>query len=188
MRAADRAKLLANLAGDRAGGPATRSAGAPSTPSTPTSPQTRSERYALRSADKSISKTLAESSSPDGSEHYPSAPAKLVDGDDDNDEDDDDDDDGDEDDDEEVDDCSSGGAQRMEFQRRQRDDASSATAQLKPPPLKIVFQPPNDPGENNGVVADSAADSVMDDMFNAWRCGSCTYQNLGSKRGMQHVQ
>jgi hypothetical protein len=76
----------------------------------------------------------------------------------------------------------------MEFQRRQRDDASSATAQLKPPPLKIVFQPPNDPGENNGVVADSAADSVMDDMFNAWRCGSCTYQNLGSKRGMQHVQ
>ena len=34
-RAADRAKLLANLAGDRAGGPATRSAGAPSTPSTP---------------------------------------------------------------------------------------------------------------------------------------------------------
>ena len=43
-RAADRAKLLANLAGDRAGGPATRSAGAPSTPSTPTSPQTRSER------------------------------------------------------------------------------------------------------------------------------------------------
>ena len=47
-RAADRAKLLANLAGDRAGGPATRSAGAPSTPSTPTSPQTRSERYALR--------------------------------------------------------------------------------------------------------------------------------------------
>ena len=46
-RAAERAKLLANLAG-RAGGPATRSAGAPSTPSTPTSPQTRSERYALR--------------------------------------------------------------------------------------------------------------------------------------------
>ena len=35
-RAADRAKLLANLAGDRAGAPATRSAGAPSTPSTPT--------------------------------------------------------------------------------------------------------------------------------------------------------
>jgi len=55
-RAADRAKLLANLAGDRAGGPATRSAGAPSTPLTPTSPQTRSERYALRSAEKSISK------------------------------------------------------------------------------------------------------------------------------------
>ena len=182
-RAADRAKLLANLAGDRAGGPATRSAGAPSTPSTPTSPQTRSERYALRSAEKSISKTLGESSSPDGSERYPSgAPAKLVDGDDDDDDDDEDDDD----DDEDVDDCSSGGDQRMEFQRRQRDAASSAMAQLKPPPLEIVFQPPtNDPGENNGVVADepSPADSVMDDMFNAWRCGSCTYQNLGRAKG-----
>jgi hypothetical protein len=98
-RAADRAKLLANLAGDRAGGPATRSAGAPSTPSTPTSPQTRSERYALRSAEKSISKTLAESSSPDGSARYPSgAPAKLVDGDVDDDDDDEDDDDEDVDD------------------------------------------------------------------------------------------
>ena len=187
-RAADRAKLLANLAGDRAGGPATRSAGAPSTPSTPTSPQTRSERYALRSAEKSISKTLAESSSPDGSERYPSgAPAKLVDGDDDDDDDDEDDDD----DNEDVDDCSSGGDQRMEFQRRQRDAASSSMAQLKPPPLEIVFQPPtNDP---DSVVADSVldmailepspADSVMDDMFNAWRCGSCTYQNLGRAKG-----
>ena len=38
-RAADRAKLLANLAGDRAGCPASRAAGAPSTPSTPTSPR-----------------------------------------------------------------------------------------------------------------------------------------------------
>jgi hypothetical protein len=69
----------------------------------------------------------------------------------------------------------------MEFQHRQRDAASSAMAQLKPPPLEIVFQPPtNNPGENNGVVADepSPADPVMDDMFNAWRCGSCTYQNL----------
>jgi hypothetical protein len=190
-RAADRAKLLANLAGDRAGGPATRSAGAPSTPLTPTSPQTRSERYAMRSAEKSISKNLAESSSPDGSERYPSgAPAKLVDGDVDDDDDDDDD--------EDVDDCSSGGDQRMEFQRRQRDAAASAMVQLKPPPLEIVFQPPtNDPGENNGVadsvVADSVldmdilepspADSVMDDMFNAWRCGSCTYQNLGRAKG-----
>ena len=108
-RAADRAKLLANLAGDRAGGPATRSAGAPSTPSTPTSPQTRSERYALRSAEKSISKTLAESSSPDGSERYPSgAPSKLVDGDVDVDVDDYDDDG------EDVDDCSSGGDQRQQ--------------------------------------------------------------------------
>jgi hypothetical protein len=83
----------------------------------------------------------------------------------------------------------------MEFQRRQRDAASSTMAQLKPPPLEIVFQPPtNDPGENNGVVADSVldmmallepspADSVMDDMFNAWRCGSCTYQNLGKANG-----
>ncbi len=41
-RAADRAKVLANLAGDRAGCPASRAAGAPSAPSTPTSPQTRS--------------------------------------------------------------------------------------------------------------------------------------------------
>ena len=109
-RAADRAKLLANLAGDRAGGPATRSADAPLTPLTPTSPQTCSERYAMRSAKKSISKTLAESSSPDGSERYPSgAPAKLVDGDvgDDNDDDDDDD--------EDVDDCSSGGDQPWSF-------------------------------------------------------------------------
>jgi hypothetical protein len=193
-RAADRATLLANLAGDRAGGPATRSAGAPATPSTPTSPQTRSERYALRSAEKTISKTLAESSSPDGSERYPSgAPAKLVDGDVDNDDDD-------EDDDEDVDGCSSGGDQRMEFQRRLRDAASSsAMAQLKPPPLEIVFQPPtNNPGENKNGVADSVvadsvldmailepspADSVMDDMFNAWRCGSCTYQNLGIAKG-----
>ena len=193
-RAADRAKLLANLAGDRAGGPATRSAGAPSTPSTPTSPQTRSERYALRSAEKSISKTLAESSSPDGSERYPTgAPSKLVDGDVDV------DDDSDDDDGEDVDgDCSFGGDQRMEYQRRQRDAASSAMAQLKPPPLEIVFQPPiNDPGENNivadSVVADSVldmalldpspADSVMDDMFNTWRCGSCRYQNLGKAKG-----
>jgi hypothetical protein len=186
-RAADRAKLLAYLAGGRAGGPATRAAGAPSTPSTPTLPQTRSERYALHSAEKSISKTLAEPSTPDGSERDSSALAKLVDGDDEEDDDDDDD--------EEVDDCSSGGDQRMEFQRRQRDTASSAMAQLKPPPLEIVFQPPtNDPGENNGVVADSVldmmallepspADSVMDDMFNAWRCGSCTYQNLGKAKG-----
>jgi len=46
-------------------------------------------------------------------------------------------------------------------------------AQLKPPPLEVVFQPPNDPGVNNGVVADSVldmallepppADSVLDD-------------------------
>jgi len=94
-RAADRAKLLANLAGDRAGCPASRAAGAPSTPSTPTSPQTRSERYALRSAEKSItSKTLAEPSSPDGSERaQPSATANPSSVDDhDNDEDDNDDD------------------------------------------------------------------------------------------------
>jgi hypothetical protein len=103
-RAADCAKLLANLAGDRAGGPATRSAGAPSTPSTPTLPQTRSERYAMRSAEKSISKNLAESSSPDGSERYPSvAPAKLVDGDVEDDDDDDDDNDDDDDDDDDDD-------------------------------------------------------------------------------------
>jgi hypothetical protein len=187
-RAADRAKLLANLAGDRAGCPASRAAGAPSMPSTPTLPQTRSERYALRSAEKSIAKTLAKPSSPDGSERAPSAmanplaPATSVDNDDGNDNDND-----------EVDDCSSGGDQCMEFQRRQRDAASSAMAQLKPPPLEVVFQPPNDPGVNNGAVADSVldmallepppADSVLDEMFNAWRCGSCTYQNLGEAKG-----
>jgi hypothetical protein len=167
--AADHAKLMANLAGDRAGCTASRADGAPSTPSTPTSPQTCSERYALRSAEKSIAKMLAESSSPDGSERAPSAtanplaPATSVDNNDDDHDDDDD----------EVDDCSSGGDQRMEFQHRQRDAASFAMAQLKPPPLKVVFQPPNDPGVNNGVVADSVldmallepppADSVLDD-------------------------
>ena len=46
-RAADRAKLLANLAGNRAGRPASRAAGAPSTPSTPTLPQTRSDERGL---------------------------------------------------------------------------------------------------------------------------------------------
>jgi len=187
-RAADCAKLLANLAGDRAGCPASRAAGAPSTPSTPTSPQTRSERYALRSMKKSIAKMLAEPSSPNGSERAPSAmanplaPATSVVDDDD-----------DDDDDNEVDDCSFGRDQRMEFQRRQRDAVSSAMAQLKPPPLEVVFQPPNDPGVNNGAVADSVldmallepppADSVLDDMFNVWHCGSCTYQNLGKAKG-----
>ena len=77
----------------------------------------------------------------------------------------------------------------MEFQRRQQDAASSAMVQLKSPPLEVVFQPPNNPGVNNGAVANSVldmallepppADSVLDNMFNAWRCGSCTYQNLG---------
>ena len=54
-------------------------------------------------------------------------------------------------------------------------------APLKPPPLEVVFQPPNNPGVKDvqvdtqvtpatGVVADF----VHDDMFNAWRCGSCT--------------
>jgi hypothetical protein len=185
-RAANCAKLPANLAGDRAGSPASRDAGAPSTPSTPTSPQTRSERYALRSAEKSIAKTLAEPSSPDGSERdplapaNPSAPATLVDDDDDNEDD-------------EVDDCSSGGDQRMEFQRRQQDAASSDMAQLKQPPLEVVVQPPNNPGVNNRVVTDSVldmalfkpppTDSVLDDMFNAWHCGSCTFQNLGKVKG-----
>ena len=46
----------------------------------------------------------------------------------------------------EGDDCSSGGDQRMELQRPQRDAALSAMAPLKPPPLEVVFQPPNDPG------------------------------------------
>ncbi len=71
---------------------------------------------------------------------------------------------------------------------------SFAMAQLKPPPLEVVFQPPNDPGVNNGVIADSVLDMallkpppadsvVLDDMFNAWRCGSCTYQNFGKAKG-----
>jgi hypothetical protein len=47
------AKLLANLAGDRAGHPASLAA-APLLPSTLTLPPTRSKRYALCSAEKSI--------------------------------------------------------------------------------------------------------------------------------------
>ena len=128
-RAVDRTKLLANLAGDGAGHPASRAA-APSTPSMPTSPPTRSKRYALRSAEKSIAKTLAEHSSPNGSERDPLASsASFVSG--------------------EVlegDDCSSGGDQRMELQRCQQDAALSDMAPLKPPPLEVVFQPPNNPG------------------------------------------
>ena len=120
-RAVDRAKMLANLAGNRAGRPASCAA-APSTPSMLTSPPTRSERYALHSAEKSIAKTLPEHSSPDGSERNPSASsASFVPGEG-----------------SEGDDCSSGGAQRMELQRRQRDAASSAMAPLKPPPLEVV--------------------------------------------------
>jgi hypothetical protein len=213
-RAVDRAKLLANLAGDRARHPASLAA-APSTPSTPTLPPTWSERYALRSAEKSIDKMLAEHSSPDGAERDPSAesayfvPGDVLEGDD----------------------CSSGGDQRIEHQRRQRDAALSAMAPLKPPPLEVIFQPPNDPEVKDlqvetqvtpatGVVADSVLDmaplkppslevvfqppndpgakdvqvdtqvtpatvvfanSVHDDMFNAWRCGFCTYQNLYQK-------
>jgi hypothetical protein len=52
-RAIDCAKLLANLAGDRAGCPASLAA-APSMPLTPTLPPTWSKRYALRSAERSI--------------------------------------------------------------------------------------------------------------------------------------
>jgi hypothetical protein len=167
-RAADRAKLLANLAGDRAGCPASRAAGAPLTPSMPTSPQTRSERYALCSVEKSIAKTLAEPSSPDGSERAPStmvnplAPVTLVDNNDD--------------------DATTMtrlmtappvGTNAWSFSATREMPLSSAMAQLKPPPLEVVFQPPNDPGVNNGVVADSVldmallepppADSVLDD-------------------------
>jgi len=125
-------------------------------------PPTRSERYALPSAEKSIDKTLAEAKS-----------ASFVPGDV-----------------SEGDDCSSGGDQCMERQRRQRDAALSAMAPLKSPPLEVVFQPPKDPGEKDvqvdtqvtpatGVVAHS----VHDDMFNTWHCGSCTYQNLGKAKG-----
>ena len=127
--AVDHAKLLAYLAGNRAGCPASLAA-APSTTSTPISPLTRSERYALRSAEKFIDKTLAGHSSSDGAECNPSAEsASFVPGDV-----------------SEGDDCSSGGDQRMERQRRPRDANLSAMAPLKPPPLEVVFQPPNDPG------------------------------------------
>ena len=103
-RAVDRAKLLANLVGDRAGRPASCAA-APSMPSTPTLAQTQSKRYALRSAENSIAKTLAEHSSPNGSERDPLASsASFVSGEV-----------------SEGDDCSSGGDQRMELQRRQQD-------------------------------------------------------------------
>jgi len=95
-RAVDRAKLLTNFAGNRAGRP-TSLVAAPSTPSMPTSPPTRSERYALRSAEKSIDKTLAEHSSPNRAERDPLAEsASFVPGDV-----------------SEGDDCSSGGDQRM---------------------------------------------------------------------------
>ena len=52
-RAVNCAKMLANLAGNRAGCPASLAA-TPLTPLTLTLPPTRSERYALRSTDKSI--------------------------------------------------------------------------------------------------------------------------------------
>ena len=69
----------------------------------------------------------------------------------------------------EGDDCSSGGDQRMELQHRQRDAALSAMTPLKPPPLEVVFQPPNNPGVKDvqvdtqvtpatGVVANSVLD------------------------------
>ena len=150
--AVDHAKLLAYLAGNRAGCPASLAA-APSTTSTPISPLTRSERYALRSAEKFIDKTLAGHSSSDGAECNPSAEsASFVPGDV-----------------SEGDDCSSGGDQRMERQRRPRDANLSAMAPLKPPPLEVVFQPPNDPGVKDiqaetqvtpatGLITDSVLD------------------------------
>jgi hypothetical protein len=76
-RAIDRAKLLANLVGDRAGRPASCAA-APSMPSTPTLAQTQSKRYALRSAEKSIAKTLAKHGSPDRSERNPSSSSASI--------------------------------------------------------------------------------------------------------------
>jgi len=151
-RAVDCAKLLANLAGDRAGRPASLAAD-PLTPLTPTSLPTRSERYALRSAEKSIDKMLAEHSSPNGAECNPLAEsASFVPGDV-----------------SEGDDCSSGEDQCMERQRRQRDAALSAMAPLKPPPLEVIFQPPSNPGVKDvqvetqvtpatGVVTDSVLD------------------------------
>jgi hypothetical protein len=79
----------------------------------------------------------------------------------------------------------------MELQRHQQDAALSAMAPLKPPPLEVVFQPPDDPPGVKDLPVDTqvtpatgvVADSVLDDMFNAWRCGSCTYQNLGKAKG-----
>jgi len=150
--AVDCAKLLANLAGDRAGCPASLAA-APLMPLMPTLPPTRSKRYALCSAEKSIAKMLAKHSSPDGSEHNPLASsASFVLGEV-----------------SEGDDCSSGGDQHMEHQCRQRDTALSAMAPLKPPPLEVVFQPPNDPGVKDVQVdtqvtpaTGEVANSVLD--------------------------
>ena len=178
-RAVNCAKLLANLAGNRAGHLASLAA-APLMPLMPTLPPTRSKRYALRSAEKSIDKTLAEHSSHDGAERDLSAEsASFVPGDV-----------------SKGDDCSSGGDQCMERQRCQRDAALSAMAPLKPPPLKVIFQPPNNPGAKDVQVDTQVtpatgviADSVHDDMFNAWCCGSSTYQNLGKAKGeFYHVQ
>ncbi len=68
----------------------------------------------------------------------------------------------------------------------------STMAPVLPPPREVVFQPTNnhDPGvkdvEVNTQVTPAiggVADSVLDDLFNAWRCGSCTYQNLGKAIG-----
>ena len=141
--------------------------------STPTLPPTWFERYALRSAKKSIDKTLAEHSSHDRTERNLLAEsASFVPGDV-----------------SEGDDCSSGGDQRMERQRGQRDAALSAMAPLKPPPLEVVFQPPNNPGAKDVQVdtqvtpaTGMVANSVHDDMFNAWRC------TWAKRKGMHHVQ
>jgi len=127
------------------------------------------------SAAPTIDKMLAEHSSPDGAERNPLAEsASFVPGDV-----------------SEGDDCFSGGDQCMEHQRRQRDATLSAMAPLKPPPLEVVFQPPNDPGVKDVQVETQVTPttgvlvtvSVHDDMFNVWHCGSCTYQNLGKAKG-----
>jgi hypothetical protein len=170
-RAIERAKLLPDLGSGSATLPASHAA-APSTPTV----TTRSKRYALRSAEKSIAETPTEHSSPGGSGGDPSElSASIGTGED-----------------SEGGECSSSGDQRMEIQRRQQDAALSTVAPVLPPPREVVFQPTNnhDPGvkevEVNTQVTPAiggVADSVLDDLFNTWRCGSCTYQNLGKAIG-----
>ncbi len=113
--------LLANLGGGRATLPASCAA-APLT----TTATTRSERYALRSAEKSIAETPTKHSSPGGSGGDPSElSASIGTGED-----------------SEGGECSSGGDRRMEIQRRQQDAALSTVAPVLPPPREHMHIQP----------------------------------------------